>query len=213
VTTTIDKQCLLQGKAGPVLSTCVLFSNVLFPHITDSYSLIAICTESVTSIISLEPTVQILFRMMRETCRPGVLPCAIWRSLQNRNDEIGQTSSHQELQFIKHPVLVSCRGNMINFIQVAPAEITEANSNTPTHTQSPASKLHFQVIGHMTLEKEIKSIEWIGGQILVAITENDQLHVIDPFRMKPLEQFDVHAAGIVSHNYFQNPQSKSESNK
>ena len=42
----VDKQCLLQGKAGPILATGVLFNNPSVPHPCDKLGLMALANEN-----------------------------------------------------------------------------------------------------------------------------------------------------------------------
>jgi len=91
----LDKQILLQGKAGAVLASALLFPCLAFPHLTDHFGLLAIATESVTSIIALEPQVQIVYRVAREAGeRVGVLPCMAWRPLQARDEPLVAASTN-----------------------------------------------------------------------------------------------------------------------
>lgn len=53
------------------------------------------------------------------------------------------------------------------------------------------------------------AVEWLGGEILTVLTEREEIILIDPIEMKILETIEVRSAGLVYHDYFFHPDSKS----
>jgi hypothetical protein len=210
----LDKQVLLQGKAGPVLSSAVLNVNPAFQHPADSFSLVAISNEAVTSIISLEPQVQIVFRMAREANeRVGVVPVLAWRGLQARDvmlNDPAALQAHQdtisavEVEVAKHPVLAVARGRTLTLLQVVPipdrAEVAALGAKIP---------LKFNTLHVQTFPKEIKSVNWLGhgSALLIILAPNDEMLLLDPFTLPlaPLVTVDGRSIGIVHSEFFSHP--------
>ena len=196
---------LLQGKAGRVLSVAVLMANPDFPHLSDQFALVAIATESMTSVIALEPKLAMAYRLPREEeARPGVLPCLCWRNLQARDEVVGRTSndtSEREKLLVRHPVLVTARGSTISYVQVMPFERHEIAE------QRPDVPLKFNHVGMISVEGEVAGIEWLGGQVLAAVTKDERIHVIDPFELNAqLDTVAVPYLQLVYHKHFPNPE-------
>lgn len=215
----IDKQVLLQGKAGPVLASSVLYPCKEFPHVTDRCALVAIATESVVSIVGLEPQVQIVYRVARELDeRVGVLPCLAWRPLQARdallNDPNFLASADAalippaELELARHPTLLMTRGRTLTLIQVLPMSKEEMASMVPP----PKLPLKYRTILVQQVSKEIKSCSWLGNGLLIVLilAPTDEILVLDPCTspMQCLSVLDGASTGIVHHEFFINPQTE-----
>ena len=201
----VARTVLLQGKAGRVLSVAVLMANPDFPHLSDQFGLVAIATETMTSVIALEPKLAMAYRLPREEdARVGVLPCLCWRSLQARDEVVGKTSgdtSEREKLLVRHPVLVTARGSTISYVQVMPFERHEIAE------QRPDVPLKFNHVGMIQVEGEVGGIEWLGGQVLAAVTKDERIHVIDPFELNAqLDSVAVPYLQLVYHKYFPNPE-------
>ena len=203
----VARTVLLQGKAGRVLSVAVLMANPDFPHLSDQFGLLAIATETMTSVIALEPKLAMAYRLPREEdARPGVLPCLCWRSLQARDEVVGKTSnetSEREKLLVRHPVLVTARGSTISYVQVMPFERHEIAE------QRPDVPLKFNHVGMLSVEGEVGGIEWLGGQVLAAVTKDERIHVIDPFELNAqLDTVSVPYLQLVYHKHFPNPETQ-----
>ena len=212
----IDKQVLLQGKAGPVLASSVLYPCKEFPHVTDRCALVAIATESVVSIVGLEPQVQIVYRVARELDeRVGVLPCLAWRPLQARdallNDPHFLSSPDAalipptELELARHPTLLMTRGRTLTLIQVLPMSKEEMAATVPP----PKLPLKYRTILVQQVSKEIKSCSWLGNGLLIVLilAPTDEILVLDPCTspMQCLSVLEGASIGIVHHEFFLNP--------
>lgn len=215
----IDKQVLLQGKAGPVLASSVLYPCKEFPHVTDRCALVAIATESVVSIVGLEPQVQIVYRVAREPDeRVGVLPCLAWRPLQARDallNDPGFLASPDaalipptELELARHPTLLMTRGRTLTLIQVLPMTKEEMASTVPP----PKLPLKYRTILVQQVSKEIKSCAWLGNGLLIVLilAPTDEILVLDPCTapMQCLSVLEGASIGIVHHEFFLNPASE-----
>ena len=157
----VNRQVLLQGKAGRVLAIAVLMANPDFPHLSDNFGLIAIATESMMTVIAMQPELRIAYRLPREEeARPGVLPSLCWRALQARDEAVGKSSetSEREVLLVRHPVLVTARGSIISYVQVSPFERHEIAE------QRPDVPLKFNHVGMIGVQGEVAAIEWLGGR-------------------------------------------------
>ena len=200
----VHRAVLLQGKAGRVLAISVLMANPDFPHLSDHFGLIAIATETMMLVIALEPALSIAYRLPREEdVRPGVLPSLCWRALQARDEAVGRSSetSEREVLLVRHPVLVTARGSVISYVQVSPFERHEIAE------QRPAVPLKFNHVGMIGVQGEVASIEWLGGQVLTAVTKDERIHVIDPFEINDhLDNVPIPYLNLIYQKYFPNPE-------
>ena len=201
----VHRQVLLQGKAGRVLALSVLMANPDFPHLSDSFGLIAIATETMMTVIALEPALRIAYRLPREEdARTGVIPSLCWRALQARDETVGRSTetSEREVLLVRHPVLVTARGSIISYVQVSPFEKHEIAE------QRPDVPLKFNHVGMISVQGEVAAIEWLGGQVLTAVTKDERIHVIDPFEINDtLDNVAIPYLNLVMQKHFPNPDS------
>lgn len=210
----LDKQVLLQGKAGPVLASSMLFPCATFGHMADHFALLAIATEAVISIVALEPQVQIVFRMAREPNeRVGVQPCLAWRPLQARdqclnepaflNSPDGALVSTNEAEVARHPTLLVCRGRSLTLLQALPMDKSEMTA------QGVKTPLKFRTLLQQSVSKEIKSCSWLAnGQLIVLIlAPTDDLLILNPFSspLQCLSMLSGASIGIVHQEFFSHP--------
>ena len=206
----VHRQVLIPGKAGRVLAIAVLMANPDFPHLSDNFGLIAIATETTTTVIALEPSLRIAYRLPREEdARPGVLPSLCWRALQARDEAVGKSSetSEREVLLVRHPVLVTARGSVISYVQVSPFEKHEIAE------QRPDVPLKFNHVGMIGVQGEVAAIEWLGGQVLTAVTKDERIHVIDPFDFNDqLDNVPIPYLNLVYQKFFPNPETNALEN-
>ena len=201
----VHRQVLLQGRAGRVLAISVLMANPDFPHLSDNSGLIAIATETMMSVIALQPKLSIAYRLPREEdARTGVIPSLCWRALQARDETVGRSTetSEREVLLVRHPVLVTARGSTISYVQVSPMEQHEIDE------QRPDVPLKFNHVGMIGVQGEVAAIEWLGGQVLTAVTKDERIHVIDPFQIDAqLDNVAIPYLNLVQQKFFPHPDS------
>ena len=213
----VDMQCLLEPnkkrEAGRVCALSVLRANPGAPHPCDAYGLIAIANELITIIVALDPKPRILFRIPRTTAdlqRPGTLPTLSWRPMQSRDkDRTSTSSSQRELELVTNPILTIARGRTIRLVQIVPVsagqeDILKQTLPDGAERLSP-SYLTLRSVGHMSLKKsQICGCEWLAGQVIIALTEKQDLRVIDPLDLCVLETIDVKNIGLIYHERYSN---------
>ena len=105
--------------------------------------------------------------------------------------------SPRDIEITSHPILVIARGRFIEMIQMVPCEslissvcpvlnrlLWLARSAEEEEKKNPASAgIALKQVGSITLEANVIAVEWLGGQVIVALTEKGDVRVIDPVDM------------------------------
>jgi len=210
----VDKQMLLQGKAGPVLASSVLTATPSVPHPADRMALVAIATELFTAVVSLEPQVAIVYRVPREKDeRVGVQPCLAWRPLHPRDECLtnpaflasadGDLITPEESELVRHPTLLMCRGRSMMLLQAVPMTRAEQSASGSKFPWS------FRTLASQSMPREIKSCSWLAqGQLIVLIlAPTDDILILDPFspNLLCLATLPGGTIGIVHQEFYFDP--------
>jgi hypothetical protein len=230
-----DRQCLLDGAGAPgqpgsmpVLASAALFPTPRYPHICDRFTLIALATEEKIMLVSLTPAVKIVWRKPRvPSARVGVVPALAWRQLQLHEKPgtvglpetkqapvptpgVGKPSSElsrREAALPLHPVLAYARGLTVFLLAAAPLAGIPADDLEPV-TKGSDFPVGFQRLGNYEASTEVVHVAWLLGQLLIVLTADGGISVVDPYALTCLEKASIRTLGLCSHSLFANPESK-----
>lgn len=185
----VDVDPIYDGSAGKILSISVLpqsAGNAKISHLTDQYCLAALSSEKVTFIIAIEPEVKVLYRWARPDDighDDPVLPSLAfaWISFPGSSRALA-------------PVLSRGWGSHVQFLEVVfpgGQHHAHARHGWPTFDE------HDQI----ECGTDIMAIQWLGDQVVVYLTSNDEICVYDVMSRQELEVVDVSSLELVFASY------------
>ncbi|KAG0358060.1 Vacuolar protein sorting-associated protein 8 [Gamsiella multidivaricata] len=185
------------------------------PHPADSVGLVALLTPYKMLIVCIKPQPQTLFKFLRP------------KELQNREGESSAVISGNLAWF---PATKSQRGSEHESVETNPMlafswnrhlyifEVIKGTGQTPGSTsvhltpdRKPASeangknpKLDFIKVGNWISREGIVGIQWVRPQILLLLTNTEDIIVFDPKMMCETERCSARSLQIVYHDWFKN---------
>ncbi|KAF9354989.1 Vacuolar protein sorting-associated protein 8 [Mortierella sp. AD094] len=185
------------------------------PHPADSAGLVAILTPFKMLIVCIKPQPQTLFKFLRPKelqNREGDTPAVISGNLAWFPATKNQKGSENEA-VETNPMLAFSWNRHLFIFQVLKAT-GQASSPTPTHLspeRKPAAdmngngkspKLDFVKVGDWVCREGIVGIQWVRPQILLLLTNTEDVVVFDPRFMCETERCSARALQIVYHDWF-----------
>ncbi|KAF9949559.1 Vacuolar protein sorting-associated protein 8 [Mortierella alpina] len=206
-----------RGTMGAARQSTVFGMGVLpygqAPHPADSAGLVALLTPFKLLIVCVKPQPQTLFKFLRP------------KDLQSRDGEPSAVISGNLAWF---PATKNVRGPENETVETNPMlafswnrhlyifQVVKASGQTPVSTathlspeRKPAqevngknSKLDFVKIGDWICREGIVGIQWVRPQILLLLTNTEDIIVFDPKLMSETERCSARSLQIVYHDYF-----------
>lgn len=185
----VDVDPIYDGSAGKIRSISVLpqsAGNAKISHLTDQYCLAALSSEKVTFIIAIEPEVRVLYRWARPddiAADDPVLPSLAfaWISFPGSSRALA-------------PVLSRGWGCNVQFLEV----VFPGGQN---HTHGRHGWPTFEEHDQIECATDIMAIQWLGDQVVVYLTANDEICVYDVMSRQELEVVDVSSLELVFASY------------
>ncbi|KAF9183247.1 Vacuolar protein sorting-associated protein 8 [Haplosporangium sp. Z 767] len=177
------------------------------PHPADNAGLVALLTPFKLLIVCVKPQPQTLFKFLRP------------KELQSRDGESSAVISGNLAWF---PATKSVRGletnpmlafswnrhlyifQVIKAVGQAPGSATHLSSDRrqPAETNGKTPKLDFIRVGDWICREGIVGIQWVRPQILLLLTNTEDIIVFDPKLMCETERCSARALQIVYHDWF-----------
>ncbi|KAG9326749.1 hypothetical protein KVV02_008639 [Mortierella alpina] len=206
-----------RGAVGAPRQSTVFGMGVLpygqAPHPADNAGLVALLTPFKLLIVCVKPQPQTLFKFLRP------------KDLQSREGEPSAVVSGNLAWF---PATKSVRGPENEAVETNPMlafswnrhlyifQVVKASAPTPVSTAthlSPErkpvqevngknSKLDFVKVGDWICREGIVGIQWVRPQILLLLTNTEDIIVFDPKLMSETERCSARSLQIVYHDYF-----------
>ncbi|KAF9436335.1 Vacuolar protein sorting-associated protein 8 [Entomortierella beljakovae] len=205
-----------KGPIGPSRQSTVFGMGVLpfgqVPHLADNAGLVAILTPFKMLIVCIKPQPQTLFKFLRP------------KELQGREGESSivlsgnlawfpatKSGKGSENDTETNPMLAFSWNRRLYIFQVLKGT-GQALSPTPTHlsperkpapdTNGKSSKFDFVKVGDWACREGIVGLQWVRPQILLLLTNTEDIIVFDPRMMCETERCNARALQIVYHDWF-----------
>ncbi|KAF9288888.1 Vacuolar protein sorting-associated protein 8 [Mortierella alpina] len=179
-----------RGTVGAPRQSTVFGMGVLpygqAPHPADNAGLVALLTPFKLLIVCVKPQPQTLFKFLRP------------KDLQSRDGEPSAVISGNLAWFPATKSVVKASGQtpVSTATHLSPERkpVQEANGKNP--------KLDFVKVGDWICREGIVGIQWVRPQILLLLTNTEDIIVFDPKLMSETERCSARSLQIVYHDYF-----------
>ncbi|ORY03357.1 hypothetical protein K493DRAFT_311725 [Basidiobolus meristosporus CBS 931.73] len=187
-------------KASP--QTTILGLSVLpygeVQHVTDSHGLMAIITPHKLLIIQTKPSPEIVLKVKREMLDAETIAkndehlsgCIAWYPSVKRRVVQEQTTD---------PLLAFSWNGYLCIINVK-------NTNSPpAASRKRGPNMQFVKLGEWNNDASIVGLQWLSYQILIVITNDEQVIAFDPRKMQELERCSISTYKLIYRDLFNAP--------
>ena len=177
---------VFDGSLGRITAAQILLPSTARGPTNEKF-ITAMCSKDQVFVMSLEPTVDIFFKLKRPPgVRDGALPYLSWRpDLRRGNNTFKQNAD---------PMLVVAWGNQILLLQAMLTWLSMGYEDD--------AKIKLLPKGNYEAAREIQAVTWLNAQVFVFVDDEGEMRVFDPSTLTIMETTEIRSLGLVFHSYF-----------
>ncbi|RHZ52600.1 hypothetical protein Glove_460g50 [Diversispora epigaea] len=170
------------------------------PHVSESFGLVAMLTPYKMIIVSTKPTVQPQYKFIKprnvvsdsSTQSKSISGCLAWFPAVNSESPIINTDPFLAFSWGSHLILIK--------ITVAPPAFPEISTKRRKNERDV--RLEYIKIGEWRAPNGIVGLQWLSSQILLILTNTEDIIVFDPRYMQQSETTNIRQRSLVYHDQF-----------
>ncbi|GES89751.1 golgi complex component [Rhizophagus clarus] len=173
------------------------------PHGSESFGLVAMLTPYKMIIVSTKPTPQTQYKCLKpknvstdSSTSKSVAGCLAWfpaDKFQLNNDT---PFEHTD------PLLAFSWGNHLTILKITAVPLSAAELSKKRRRPEHDVKLEFTRVGDWKSRNGIVALQWLNSQILLILTNTEDIVVFDPKFLQDFEQSNIRQRSLVYHDRF-----------
>ncbi|RIA88126.1 Golgi CORVET complex core vacuolar protein 8-domain-containing protein [Glomus cerebriforme] len=173
------------------------------PHGSEGFGLVAMLTPYKMIIVSTKPTAQTQYKCLKpknvsteSSTSKSISGCLAWfpaiKFQLNDDTPIEHTD----------PLLAFSWGNHLTILKITAVPLSTAELSTKRRRHEHDVKLEFTKVGDWKSRNGIVALQWLSPQILLILTNTEDIIVFDPKFLQDFEQSNIRQRSLVYHDRF-----------